>query len=198
MMGYCIEQLAEIVGGRLRLADMPPLGGLWEPTGRVVVGLSAVREGDVLLELDGRERWPQVGAAVHHRPFLVALRATSGLPGAQRRFSARSPSGRVSAWTEAYALLPGEPDVSWRRLSSGTGYLRVRRWLASAEHEGAVDTAFEALRGAPGLVVDLPPRHEERAVGGDRVPDETDAVGGIGGALEPLDRRRGGRHRPRR
>jgi UDP-N-acetylmuramoyl-tripeptide--D-alanyl-D-alanine ligase len=51
MMGYCIEQLAEIVGGRLRLADMPPLGGLWEPTGRVVVGLSAVREGDVLLAL---------------------------------------------------------------------------------------------------------------------------------------------------
>ncbi len=49
MIGQSIQELAEIVGGRLRLGEMPPLGGAWEPTGRVVVDVASIGEGDVLL-----------------------------------------------------------------------------------------------------------------------------------------------------
>jgi UDP-N-acetylmuramyl pentapeptide synthase len=49
MIGHSIQELAEIVGGRLRLGDMPPLGGVWEPTGRVTVDAQSINDGDVLL-----------------------------------------------------------------------------------------------------------------------------------------------------
>ncbi len=45
-----------------------------------------------------------------------------------------------------------------------------------------------------GVVVDLAPRHELRAIGRHRVTHEAHAGAGIGGALEPLDRRQCGGH----
>ncbi len=49
MTCHSIQQLAEVVGGRLRMADLPPLGGEWEPIGRIVADADEVRVGDVLL-----------------------------------------------------------------------------------------------------------------------------------------------------
>lgn len=54
MLNICIAQLAEFVDGRLRLASMPPLGGGFEPTGRIVIDAAMVLPGDLYWALDGR------------------------------------------------------------------------------------------------------------------------------------------------
>ena len=53
MLKICIAQLAELVDGRLRLASMPPLGGGFEPTGRIVIDSNLVSPGDLYWALDG-------------------------------------------------------------------------------------------------------------------------------------------------
>ncbi len=53
MLKICIAQLAELVDGRLRLASMPPLGGGFEPTGRIVIDSNMVSPGDLYWALDG-------------------------------------------------------------------------------------------------------------------------------------------------
>lgn len=47
MNDLCIRDLAEIVGGKLQLGSMPPLGGDLEPVGRIVVNCDDVTEGDL-------------------------------------------------------------------------------------------------------------------------------------------------------
>lgn len=51
MNHLCIRDLTEIVGGRLRLGCLPPLGGELEPLGPVVVDCSRVKHGDTYWEL---------------------------------------------------------------------------------------------------------------------------------------------------
>lgn len=53
MLKICIAQLAELIDGRLRLASMPPLGGGYEPTGRIVIDSNMVEPGDIYWALDG-------------------------------------------------------------------------------------------------------------------------------------------------
>ena len=50
-MYLTIESLAEIIGGRLRMADLPPLGGMWEPLGRILTRNEDIAPGDVLFVL---------------------------------------------------------------------------------------------------------------------------------------------------
>jgi len=54
MLKICIAQLAELIEGRLRLATMPPLGGGFEPAGRIVIDSNQVMPGDIYWALDGR------------------------------------------------------------------------------------------------------------------------------------------------
>ena len=72
MTPLSIQELTDVVGGRLRLAEMPPLGGPWEPVGRVVVELQAASAGDVLLVL------PELLQA---NPFCVEQALASGALG---------------------------------------------------------------------------------------------------------------------
>ena len=46
-MRLCIGDLAEIIGGQLVLASLPPLAGPYEPVRRIVVESREVRAGDV-------------------------------------------------------------------------------------------------------------------------------------------------------
>lgn len=66
MNGLCVKTLNEIVAGELRLGDMPPLGGEWEPVGRLQVEASQIHCGDVLCsgpDIDpataGRPQWAE-------------------------------------------------------------------------------------------------------------------------------------------
>lgn len=47
MNEYCIRDLAEIIGGRIRLGTMPPIGGSLEPLGEVATDIGHVRPGTV-------------------------------------------------------------------------------------------------------------------------------------------------------
>ena len=55
MPEICIRDLAEIVGGRLRLSEMPPLHGDWQPIRRIVFDSRAVQQGDVYWSLPSAE-----------------------------------------------------------------------------------------------------------------------------------------------
>lgn len=48
MFNLCISELSEIIEGSVSLGAMPPLAGLFEPVGRVVVDVRAVKNRDVL------------------------------------------------------------------------------------------------------------------------------------------------------
>jgi UDP-N-acetylmuramoyl-tripeptide--D-alanyl-D-alanine ligase len=56
MISLCIQELAEITGGRLHLGVMPPLGGGMEPIGRVVADVRDVQPGDVFWEMETAEQ----------------------------------------------------------------------------------------------------------------------------------------------
>jgi carboxyl-terminal processing protease len=58
-------------------------------------------------------------------------------------------------WTETPTGRPYDDLVSWRRLSSGAGYLAVRLWLHDAGIPVAISEAFDALTGCDPLVLDL-------------------------------------------
>ena len=47
----CLQDLAEIVGGTVRLGGLPPLDGEWTKVGRIVFDSQRVRRGDVFWEL---------------------------------------------------------------------------------------------------------------------------------------------------
>ncbi len=48
MFNLCIAELSEIIEGSVSLGAMPPLAGLFEPVGRIVVDVREVRNRDVL------------------------------------------------------------------------------------------------------------------------------------------------------
>lgn len=66
-----IGELARITGGRLRLASLPPLGGLLEPIGRIVTRMSDVAEGDVF--------WVSTTANGRQEEFIEAAYARGAL-----------------------------------------------------------------------------------------------------------------------
>src|SRR6476661_7513949 len=50
-MTLCLIDLADITGGRLRLAAMPPLDGVLARVGRIVLSPDLIEHGDVLWQL---------------------------------------------------------------------------------------------------------------------------------------------------
>ncbi|HLI52225.1 MAG TPA: S41 family peptidase [Thermomicrobiaceae bacterium] len=133
---------------RAVFVDVPEGTAAWE---------AGVRPGDELLDVDAAGWWERTGAPAHAKPLMTGYRLLSGQAGVQRELVARSPSGETRRWSEAPALTPPFPLVSWRRLDSGSGYLRIRQWRASPEFDDALDAAFRELRRfANGrLIVDL-------------------------------------------
>ncbi len=132
---------------------VPPGTAAWE---------AGVRVGDALVGVDAAEWWAQTGAPVHARPLMAGYRLLAGPVGATRVFTARTPTGHLHAWTEAATLNPPFPSVSWRRLPSGTAYLRIAAWRD--DMDAALDAAFDELTGTDRLIVDL-----RRNVGGNLV-----------------------------
>jgi carboxyl-terminal processing protease len=135
-----------IADDRIVLHEVPEHSAAWH---------AGVREGHKLMEIDLGPAWQRIGATPHHRPFAVPFRALSGQPGQNAQFVAAAPNGAIAHWTESYQLPLPESLVSWRRLRSGAGYLRVKQWPSSDRFDELVDAAFADFSNAPGLVVDL-------------------------------------------
>jgi carboxyl-terminal processing protease len=126
---------------------------------RVPAGTAAfdagVRAGALLVDVDAAAWWAQTGAAAHARALVAGLRLMAGEPGQRREFTAICPDGVRRRWVEEYATKPPSAEVSWHRLPSGAGYLRIDTWRLGQGQEDWFDAALRELRGGPGLVVDL-------------------------------------------
>ena len=116
---------------------------------------AGVRPGDALVGEDVGGWWARTGAPPHSRPWIAGRRLLATPAGGARRFAARAPDGTSHTWEEVPGAQPAGPLVTWRRLASGTGYLRVAAWRADADVDGAVDAAFRDLAPADRLIVDL-------------------------------------------
>lgn len=127
-------------------ARVPPNTAAWN------VG---VRAGDELVDEDTAGWWARTGAPAHAKPLVTGRRLLAGPISVERELTARKPSGQEISWREAPKIDLPFPLVSWRRLPSGTGYLRVEIWRADRDVEALIDAAFTELRDTNRLIVDL-------------------------------------------
>ena len=101
-MELTIQTLAEIVGGRLRMAAMPPLGGWWEPIAHVVTDLREVGPGDVLIASDDLlAQRPCWNAEAFDRGALGVIHAGPGLEPWAGRFSIQVQDTAWALWQVA-------------------------------------------------------------------------------------------------
>lgn len=94
-----IQELAEVVGGRMRLSDLPPLGGAWEPIGRIVVDPQRIQPGDVLLALpDAVRENPCCAEQAFDRGALGAIAAGRPVEPWAGRFSIHVDDAQWALW----------------------------------------------------------------------------------------------------
>jgi carboxyl-terminal processing protease len=117
--------------------------------------LAGVRCGHRLEEEDVTGWWRRTAASPQLKPLLTGRRMLETPLGTLRRFVARSPEGLATEWYERPAQERWSPLVEHRRLASGHGYLRIAAWTFGRDLETRLDEAFDALRGARRLIVDL-------------------------------------------
>jgi len=132
--------------GTATMTRVPPGTAAWD---------AGVRPGDALIGVDAAGWWARTAAPAHMRPLLAGYRLLSGPVGVAREFMARAPNGQMRPWTDAPTLAPAYPLVDWRRLSSGSGYLRIEAWRADLGADAAIDAAFDELAGSDRLIADL-------------------------------------------
>ncbi len=128
------------------MTRVPPGAAAWD---------AGARPGDRLVGVDAAGWWARTAAPAHMRPLLAGYRLLSGPVGVAREFTARAPNGQVHTWTDAPMLDPPYPLVDWRRLPSGSGYLRIEAWRSDLGVDAAIDAAFAELAGLDRLIVDL-------------------------------------------
>lgn len=161
------EWIAELQDGHTWIRQqvwMPLTYSLWVTPDkalfeRVHEGTAAweagIRVGDELVGEDNAGWWARANAAWHARALVAGRRLLSGSPGVERSFVARKPTGEEIMWSEAPTAVLPFPLVSWSRLPSGTGYLRVETWSADSGIDEAVDAAFSEFEDSGRLIVDL-------------------------------------------
>ena len=120
---------------------------------------AGVRPGWRLVRIDGEpvdaEGWlARTAAPPHSRPYLAGRRLLAGPAGVPRTLAVAD-GGSEATWDEAPARSPAGEPVSWRRLESGAGYLRIQAWLDGVGVEERVDAAFAELRVSDRLILDL-------------------------------------------
>ena len=151
------------LAGSRQISRMPsassrtPFGSRYVPRGSAAYA-AGVRPGWRLATLDDElpdaAGWlERTAAPPHSRPALAGRRLLAGPAGVPRLLTALDVRGNSRSWQEALKPGPPEPAVSWRRLDSGAGYLRVAAWLDDVDE--AIDAALHELRGCESLVVDL-------------------------------------------
>jgi len=116
---------------------------------------AGVRPGDTLIGVDAPGWWARTAAPAHMRPLLAGYRLLAGPVGVAREFMTQAPNGQVHTWTDAPTLDPPYPLVDWRRLASGSGYLRIESWCSDLDVDAAINAAFDELADSDRLIVDL-------------------------------------------
>jgi carboxyl-terminal processing protease len=97
----------------------------------------------------------RAAAPPHSRALIAGRRLLAGPVGAARALTAISPNGERATWTEQPTALPARELVTWCRLASGAGYVRVAAWTAGRGVEDELDAALTELAGSDVVVFDL-------------------------------------------
>jgi carboxyl-terminal processing protease len=97
----------------------------------------------------------RAAAPPHSRALIAGRRLLAGPVGDQRALTATSPTGETVSWSEAPTGVPAGDLVTWTRLDSGAGYIRVAAWVAGQGIEEAFDAALAELGGSDVLILDL-------------------------------------------
>lgn len=114
-----------------------------------------VRVGDELLNEDNAGWWVRTNAPAHARPLVAGRRLLSTPPGVERTFTAKKPTGEIITWAESPSPTLPFPLVTWSRLPTGTGYLRIEQWRDDSGIDDMLDQAFGELQDSGRLIVDL-------------------------------------------
>ncbi len=141
----CIRDLTEIVGGRLMLGSMPPLGGQLEPLGRLVSDDQLVRGGDVVFVGAGT---PCVADVLYAQGALGVVVGGRHVEPWAGRFSLRVDDvpralGRLAAW--ARRQFTGTVVAVIEPHANGSITTLIDRVL-STQHPGLILTRFETGR----------------------------------------------------
>jgi carboxyl-terminal processing protease len=118
--------------------------------------------GDVILAVDAT---PVAQLAAAHlprclrRPDPAATRyalnvAVAGLRGRPRRLTLAAPGGETRDVDLPLSTAAQEPDLAYRSLDGGLGLIRISTF-ADTETIARFDAALEALKDAPGLILDV-------------------------------------------
>lgn len=94
-----------------------------------------------------------VGAPAHLHPWLVGRRALSGPIGVVGHWKVRRQDGTLTSFSDEPGSAVWPQPIEWRRLDSGTGYLRIRRWTTADAPD--IDTALNELAGCGRMLIDL-------------------------------------------
>ncbi len=99
MLDLCIRDLVKIVDGQLSLGTMPPLGGEFEPIGRIVLDCEDVEPGDVFWGLPGSpDTNGQFAEAAFMRSAAGAVVANRHLEPWAGKFSIRVQDSSEALW----------------------------------------------------------------------------------------------------
>ncbi|NEE01764.1 S41 family peptidase [Phytoactinopolyspora halotolerans] len=89
------------------------------------------------------------------RGWYAGRRAMTVTPPGPVGVEVRTRGGRTVRWEEEAMPVPQHVPISWTRLSSGTGYLRIRGWQDAPSWSDAVDAAFAELDRCGRMIVDV-------------------------------------------
>lgn len=118
--------------------------------------------GDVILAVDGRPieaLMRDLTPKCLTRPDLAAeayalSRAVAGVRGQPRRYLMASGGGEAREVLLPIRQTPPKPDLEWRRLDDGAGYVIIRSFADDSVAD-SFDQALAELRDAPGLILDV-------------------------------------------
>lgn len=127
-----------------------------------VAAEAGVALGDVILSTDGRPIGPLVQyllpkCLVRPDPAAQAYAlnsAVAGLRGQPRRYLLATGAAEPREVVLPIRQSPPKPNVEWRRLDDGAGYVAIRSFANDAVTE-SFDQALVELRDAPGLIIDV-------------------------------------------
>jgi carboxyl-terminal processing protease len=114
-----------------------------------------VRPGFEFVSDDINEWQERTSASSHAKAFVIGARLLATPMNLTRNFIAKAPNGNIFSWEEKPTQDRWNPVVTWRKLNSGNGYLRIEAWLLGKGLEEKIDEAFEEFKNSSRLIVDL-------------------------------------------
>jgi UDP-N-acetylmuramyl pentapeptide synthase len=148
MRHFCIGELAEIVGGALRLGLLPPLAGPFEPIRRIVVESREAGPGDVYWAL----------AATGYQGAYLAedayLRGALGVVASGRH---------VEPWAGKFSLHVPDANAALQRFAAFASRNVRRRPVRQVEEENSTEMVRAMLQGCPVGLEELLDRVTPRA-----------------------------------